>query len=122
MGKEFADKAQPIKIHYRKAKENKKKVDAVLEIATSSADASVFMYQKEVILMRINHIFGDGWVKDIKFKHITPDIKTSALPRRKKALSPTDQKDLSEILENIADPDIKSRLQSLGEAIMKDRK
>ena len=70
IGKEIADKAQPVKIHYRKAKDKQKKAEATLEVAVTSADAALLHYQKDVILERINQIFGDRWVTDLKFSHI----------------------------------------------------
>lgn len=122
VGPDMAAKAQPLKIHYRKKKGQKKKVEATLEIAASSADASIFIYQKDIIKMKINQIFGDEWITDIKFKHITPDVKKAPSPKKRKTkLSANEEKNLSEMLENIDDPDIKSRLQSLGEALLKDK-
>ena len=121
IGQEIADKAQPIKIHYRKAKDKSKKSEATLEVAVTSANAAVLQYQKDVILERINQIFGDRWITDIKFKHVPHEGRQAPVPRRRKALSPDEEKNLSEMLENIDDPDIKSRLQTMGAAILKDR-
>jgi len=74
VGKDFASKAQPVKIQYRykkktaqKSNAKKEKPQATLEIATSSADATIMHYQKDVILERINQIFGDAWITAIRF-------------------------------------------------------
>jgi len=77
MGEEYAERAQPSKIHYIKPKNAKDKPKATLSIAATSADCAVLMYRKDLILQRINQIFGDGWVTDIKFLHIEPKVKTS---------------------------------------------
>ncbi|MEM6781149.1 MAG: DciA family protein [Pseudomonadota bacterium] len=121
IGEDFADKAQPIKIHYRKSKDKSKKAEATLEVATTSAHASTLVYQKDVMLERINQIFGDRWVNDIKFKHVPFEAKAQKSRKRAKTLKPEDKKNLSDMLENIEDPDIKSRLQSMGASLLKDR-
>ena len=121
IGNELKQKAQPIKIHYRKSKDKKAPPNATLEIAVSSADAALLHYQKDVILMRINQIFGDAWITDIKFKHFTPDIKEKSVPTRKKVLDQTEEKNLSDMLENIEDSDIKSRLMQFGQSFLKDK-
>lgn len=58
VGEDFAERAQPAKIHYFKPKIPKEKATATLDIAASSADCAVLVYQKDVILQRINQIFG----------------------------------------------------------------
>lgn len=121
IGVELADKAQPIKIHYRKVRDNGKKSEAVLEVAVTSANAALLQYQKDVILERINQIFGDRWITDLKFKHVPVDRKQAIVKKRKRSLSLDEEKNLSEMLENIDDPDIKSRLESMGTSLFKDR-
>lgn len=122
VGKDFASKAQPVKIHYRykkKDKAKKEKPQATLEIATSSADATVMHYQKDVILQRINQIFGDEWITSIRF--VTTPANRSPIPRRlKERLSLSDEKKnyLSSALENIQDEEMKARLERLGAGIL----
>ena len=122
IGKETADKAQPVKIHYRKAKQKGKKSEATLDIAVTSADAAVLHYQKDVILERINQIFGERWITDIKFKHVPVDKPRTSIPKKRRTIEPEDEKNLSVMLENIEDPDIKSRLRHLGTSLLKDKK
>lgn len=122
MGAEMAARTQPIKIHYKRKKDPKDKPEGALEIAASSADAAVLIYRRDLILERINRIFGDRWVTDIKYTHIDPHSAGVIAKRRKKPLTEEDQSFLAKTLEQITDPDIKERLQRFGEAYLKDKK
>lgn len=117
VGAALAEKAQPIKIHYRK-KEKQEKPDALLEIATSSADATIMHYQKDLILERINQIFGERWVSAIRFVNVPAN--PSGLKRKKirQPLTNHKKKDLCDMLEIIEDAEIRARLERLGEAIL----
>ncbi len=121
MGSEFADKAQPIKLNYRKGVKGQK-ATATLDIATTSSYATTLPYQKGLILERINRIFGDKWITDIKF---VPSEIIEAPITRKKAPPPltgTEKNYLSTVLDDIEDPEIKERLERLGKAIITERK
>ncbi len=121
MGNDFADKAQPLKINYRK-KGKDGKPHATLDIATSASNATVLNYQKGVILERINSIFGDDWIKDIRFVVSEITDTEPVIKKRKAPLTGTEKKYLSGVLEQIEDPDIKEKLESLGKAILTDKK
>ena len=121
VGTKLADKAQPVKIHYRK-KTPKSSAQATLEIAASSADATLLHYQKDLILERINQIFGDRWITGVKFVQIASNAPA---PRRKKMQPPltaTEKKTLSGLLMCVEDEAIKTRLENLGQAIMMEDK
>lgn len=122
VGQTLADKAVPIKIHYRKS-DKKKAAEATLEIAASSADATLLHYQKGLILERINQIFGERWITAIRFVN----VPANTTPRRRKKaqipLTNPEKKHLSDMLESVADEDIRLRLEHLGQAIwMEDKK
>lgn len=122
MGEEFAGKAQPIKINYRKKRKGQKPY-ATLDIGTTASNATILNYQKGVILERLNTLFGDTWIKDIRF--IITDTATEDAPivsRRKSPLAMKDKKYLAEVLDQIDDPDIKEKLESLGKSILTDIK
>jgi hypothetical protein len=121
IGPDFAERAQPAKIHYRKPKTPKGKPEATLEIAASSADCAVLVYQKDLILERINRIFGDRWISDIKYVHLEPKISKKP-PRRMKSLTLDEKNHLSQMLETVDDPELKERLSRLGEALMQEKK
>jgi hypothetical protein len=136
VGAEFALRAQPVKINYRPLKHKPGQsgketarpgqqvssvAPATLEIAVNQSEATLFHYQKDVILQRINHIFGSDWIGDIRFVAAEmPDIsrkqkKVSALLRR--GLSPVAEQNLSGILQDVPDEPIKSALHRLGQGI-----
>ena len=121
MGTEFADKAQPIKINYRKATRSKEQ-SATLDIATSSAYATVLPYQKDLILERINQIFGNQWITDIRF--VASEISETPITKKKiiSPLTPGEKKYLSETLDQIDDPEFKEKLENFGKALLSDIK
>lgn len=121
IGEDFAERAQPAKIHYARPKHPKQKPTATLDIAASSADCSVLVYQKDVILQRINRIFGSQWVSDVKFIHVEPK-KALKPPKRTKNLTQDEKKYLSQMLEKVDDPDLKVRLASFGKALLQEKK
>ena len=126
MGSKFADLAQPVKLNYRKngQKNNKSKKEsyATLDIATSAANATLLNYQKGVILERINSLFGNNWIKDIRF--VASELADIPLESKKikPPLTSSEKEYLSEALDQIEDPDIKEKLESLGKAIITDNK
>ncbi len=122
VGNEMAGKAQPVKLHYRKPKAANEKPQATLDIAVSSADATVLHYQKDLILERINHLFGEKWITGIKFVHM--DV-VSGKAARKAAKAPAPRMPSAEDLNNlrtsldyINDEDIKKRLERLGQGVL----
>lgn len=120
MGDEFASIAQPVKIQYRKIGKEKK-TSAILFIATSDANATILTYRKGVILERINALFGQSWITDIKFTPSTIDEKRSKPKTRSKPLTPQEQKYLCETLDGITDPEFKVKLENLGKAFLNDQ-
>lgn len=122
VGPELAGKAQPVKIQYRRKKTRKDKPSATLEVACASADATILHYQKGVILERMNTIFGDRWIADLKFVPIERAPSKSFRRRRiKRKLDELDHGFLKETLGQIEDADIKQRLESLGQNILMDK-
>ena len=116
VGQSFADKAQPMKIHYRKQK-GKDKPLAILEIATSSADATRLHYQKGLILERMNQLFGERWITDLKFAPIVSNSSTKRMKKTPSPLTSEQKKRVSEIVLDIVDVEIKQRLEKLGHNI-----
>lgn len=121
IGPEMAIKAQPVKIHYRKPKDAREKPQATLDIAATSADATVLHYQKDLILARINQIFGDSWITAIRFVHApvnTSDRNINTL-RQSQPLKQADLDRMTECLAEIDDDDIRKRLEKLGQSILR---
>ncbi len=120
VGDNMADHAQPLKIHYRKPKRKGDRATATLDVATSSAQASLLVMQKGVILEKINHIFADSLITDIKFVHQTTH-KPQTKVKKAAILSDEQKNSLSDMLDNIEDSELKARLASMGEAFFKDK-
>ncbi len=121
VGKDFALKAQPARIQYRnRAKGSGEKPDAILEIGCSSADATMLHYQKDLILERINRIFGDQWITGIKFVPVAVNTDSGFRKSKikKRPLTGKDTDYLNETLASIGDEAIKQRLESLGKEIL----
>lgn len=118
VGEELAMKTHPVKIHYRK-KKGQEKAEASLDIAASTADATLLHYRKDLILQRLNLIFGDGWISAIKF---VPLASNAPLPRpkRRKLLTAEEKARVAGSLAGVQDAEIQERLKSLGEAILGD--
>ena len=128
MGDEFADKAQPVKINYRKAPHGtksgtkNKKATATLDIATTASYATILPYQKNLILERINQLFGDQWITDIRF--VIGNIAETR-PAQKKTtspLTPDEKKYLSNVLNSVDDPVFREKLSHFGQALLGDKK
>jgi len=119
IGSEMAVKAQPVKIHYRKPKDKGDKPEATLEIAATSADASLLHYQKDLIIARINQIFGDSWITAIRFVHIAANIDGFNVPIYQKPLNQPALNNLKYQLSGIDDEDIRNSLEKLGQSILK---
>lgn len=120
MGDKMVAYAQPLKIHYRKPKRKGDKPLATLEIAASSSHSSLLIMQKGVLLEKINHIFGEQWITDIKFVHV-PSNTPEKVKKRTKPLTTDEKNSLSHMLEMVEDEDIKQRLMAMGEALLKDK-
>ncbi|MCB9983968.1 MAG: DUF721 domain-containing protein [Rhodospirillales bacterium] len=121
VGEKLADKGQPVKIHYRK-KKGAQKPEATLEIAASSADATLLHYQKDLILERINQIFGERWICAIKFVNIPSNTQGKVFKKPKAPLTAEEKKTLSDVLFGIEDADMRARLERLGQSIIMDDK
>ena len=121
IGDKLADHAQPLKIHYRKPKRKGLPATATLDIAASSAQASLMVMQKDVILEKINLIFGEKLITDIRFVHYQSPIKAKKI-KAKVTLDENEKNSLSELLDDIEDTELKERLNRFGESVIKDNK
>lgn len=121
VGAALAGKAQPVKILYRK-KDKNQSPDAVLEVAASSADATLLHYQKDLILERINQIFGDRWITAVRFVAVAANSKVQKLKKSKIPLTEDEKSHLSGMLEFMPDDDLRVRLENLGQAIFTEQK
>ncbi|NCO03195.1 MAG: DUF721 domain-containing protein [Alphaproteobacteria bacterium] len=122
MGAELAQKTQPLKIHYRKAQRKGDKPQATLEIAASSANASLLIMKKGVLLEKMNHIFGEAWITDLKFVHIPANLSDKGKKRTaSKSMDAGEKKALTSMLDMVEDIEIKERLERFGQAFFKNK-
>ena len=121
VGPELAGKARPVKLRYARNGKGEGKPAASLDIETpGSADAMVLHYQKDLILERINRIFGERWVTSIRFVPAAANASPSPSPLKKRALTAEDHSFLAGLIEEIGDTEIRERLNRLGTAILQD--
>lgn len=121
VGPDLAKRTQPVKIRYYKAKNQKDKPKASLDIACSTAEATLLHYQKDLILERINRIFGDSWISAIRFVPMAANTQPVIPKKRKKALTLNEKTALSNLVQTVEDPEIQEKLKNLGSAILQDK-
>lgn len=116
VGAELAEKTYPIGMKVRKIPSG---LQATLEIAANSADATLVHYQKGLILERLKTLLAADMIVDIKVTHAArPTIFTSPLagevnPRVKRADRVGGDVDLS----HITDDALRDALASLGQYV-----
>ncbi len=122
IGPDMAVKAQPVKIHYRKPKDKGDKPQATLEIAATSSDAALLHYQKDLILARINQIFGDNWITGLRFVHIPANMEGQYNNTTTKSKVQVQQSDIDQLkadLSSIEDEEIRKCLEKLGQSVLR---
>lgn len=121
VGEDLAERTQPLKLHYRKPKSDKEKPNAALDIAVSSADATTLHYQKDLILERINQIFGERWVTAIRFVHsaANSDDSIPTVPLSAISLSDDEKNSVKEVVSEVKDDEIRKRLEKLGQDVLR---
>ena len=119
MGPDMAAKCQPIKLNYRKPKSKTDKPSATLDIAASSADSALLVFQKNLILERINQLFGEKWVTDIRFDHLAQPVRREKRGEPPRMPTQEDIANLKASLDYIDDEDLKKRLERLGQGVLR---
>ena len=124
IGTEFANIAQPIKLSYRKGKTKDNKPSATLHIAAAPSDSAILHYQTDLILARINQIFGDEFVSKIKFEPLNDTshsgfIREEPYKKPHGSLPEPAQNRLNDTLSDISDPDLRLRLEKLGQGVLR---
>ncbi len=121
MGLKMANYTQPKKIHYRKTRRKGDPATVTLDIATSSANASLLIMQKGVLIEKINQIFGERLITDIRFVHQPSNARHINKVKSKKPLTAQQKSALSSKLNHIEDNAIRERLERFGEAFIQDQ-
>lgn len=121
VGEDLSTKAQPAGLKYRRYKD-RKTPDAVLEIATTTAYATRLHYQKDLILERINQLFGDKWVTGIRFVSVPSNSSRPPKIKKRPLLSPEEESYIKQSLDSITDIDVKNKLEQFGKSLLIDKK
>lgn len=127
VGDQFASKACPLRILYKNPPKGKSKQavmlpQTVLEIAASSADATVLHYQVDLILERIEAIFGNRWIHAIRFVPVPSNKDSKKAKKLKSPLTEAEKNTLSQVLQSVGDDHLRRSLEMLGQHILMDSK
>lgn len=120
VGEDLANKTTPVKLRSMKDYKTGKRI-STLDISASTADATLLHYRKDLILERLNLLFGEGLITAIRFVPKAINESKPARNYRKKPLSFDEKEFLSSVLEDVEDDSIKEKLQKLGKAILQDK-
>jgi hypothetical protein len=119
VGANFAGKCQPVGIRVSGKGDDK---SATLIIGADPVHATSLHYQHELIIARIERLLGHGFVKAIRITNAPPTATAqtqAARPARRSApLTESQNQRLSEALTGVDDPELRERLDRLGQAIM----
>jgi hypothetical protein len=115
VGADISTRCYPVKI--RNQRRNGTYSTSVLDIATSSAQAMILSYRKELILQRINLLFGEELVTDLRFLHKDSGHQnvppSPVFTPENRALSIEQQDCLKKMIETVDDDGLKQRIESL---------
>ena len=125
VGSELAKTTTPIKVTYRKITKGKNKGSKLgLIVSTDSSQAVLLHYRKDLMLAKINQILGDTIISDIKFvdRNEVTAAREKVISKKKphKSLTQDQEKDLSSMLDEIEDDDLKQTLERFGQSMMID--
>lgn len=123
VGQEFAARASPEGLRYqRSGKGDDKQTRVFLDIAATSADAAQLVYQQDLLLERMNRLFGERLVNGVRFVHKPANQPRKPLSSNKKPLTEDEKNTLSGMLGVVEDPEIRAGLENLGREIFMDNK
>jgi hypothetical protein len=122
VGSEYATQASPQKLSFRKPRRKGDPAQAILDVSTTSSLAAILNMQKGLLLERINLIFGEMLIQDIRFIHQKAPVrgKTSS-SKPKQPLTQAQKQGLSGSLKQVEDDDLRQKLQSMGMALFQDQ-
>jgi hypothetical protein len=112
VGEKLARLALPEKITFPKGKT----VEGTLHLSVTSSGSLLLHYAQDLIIEQVNTFFGYKALAKLRMTHgyIPPPVAPLAQPR---SLSPEEEQWITNQIQNIDDPELKSRLEKLGEAL-----
>ena len=123
IGHELALKTYPIGLKMRKtgtkAANGKPQYAATLEIAASSAEATLLHYKKALILERLKLTAGNTFIDDLMITHAAKLLQPTK-PKTPPPLTTGQKHCLSQGIETIEDHDLRAALADLGRWIPQD--
>ncbi len=120
IGEEYAEKAMPIALKTRpiKLKKGHKeyRIETTLCIITNSASALPLSYQKERILGRIETLFGERLVNDLKItqNHSLQKISSAQNPEK---ISYANVNEIENMMKQITDHDLRETLEHFSQSL-----
>ena len=122
VGKDLSKVTTPVKVTYQKNGQ-KKGAKLGLIVSADSSQAMLLHYRKDLILQKINQILGDKTIETIKFVDQSDAIaksRKSTPVNSRKPLTDPQKKDLSGMLDEIEDEELKQTLERFGKSLMID--
>ena len=116
-GAEFANIAYPIALKPRKQRE---KITFILHMATESAQSQRLSYQKELILSRLEHFFGERIITDITIHHASKQQPKPFMLQ--KNLTETEKTYLSDMVSRVDDATLRERLEAFSKTLFLSEK
>jgi hypothetical protein len=92
-------------------------LNATLEIAASSADATLIHYQKGLILERLKTLLGSDMITDIKITHAARPLTSRPFKNGGQGLTNVPKNSLSDIADIIHDDDLRAALLSMAQSM-----
>lgn len=116
VGERFARLALPEKITFPKGK----KKEGTLYLSVTSSSSLLIHYGQGLILEHVNTFFGYKAISKLQMNHgfIPPKVEAEKVPPP--PLAQAEKEWLEQQIQSIADPELKTSLESLGEAIFRE--
>ncbi|MBI1327908.1 MAG: DUF721 domain-containing protein [Alphaproteobacteria bacterium] len=120
-GANFASITTPSQLKYTKSGKDKH-MAATLVLEAPNAQIPLLHHQMPILIQRINQVFGQNIIENIKLVPETSKKQSVEAPKRRKTLTESEKQGVSSLVENIEDPTLREKLQTLGEAVLQEKR
>ena len=112
IGPEFENHALPLKLRTRKntSRDGGPEMISTLTILTTPAMSTRLAYQTEMMLGRIEHLFGERIIQEIKFIQNDNALSSKKTLKKKSTLKPVPA-EICGAIDEIGDEDLRKRLE-----------